>query len=472
MNFKLKSITKNFSYTFVANFLSLVVSTILIIIVPKFIGISSYGYWQLYLFFTTYISYMSLGITDGIYLRFGGSHYKDLPKRLLASQFWFIVFFDLMANFLILYLYFINYDDINKLFVVAFTCVTGILVVPRSLVTFVLQATNRIKEFSIILIIEKSLYFIFTITILLLGIKKFEILIYADIGAKLFSTLYAIIICSDMIFQKLENLKTTMREVWINISVGIKLLVANLSSMLIIGIIRISIEKNWSIDTFGKVSLTLSISNMLMLFINSLAIVIFPVMRRTSKDNLIKLYPMLRLGIMTPLLGVLLFFYPMKFILSMWLPQYSDSLSYMALLFPMCLYESKVLLLVNTYLKTLRRENILLKINLLVVITSFILTGITAFLLKNLIVTILLIVFLLALRCIISELYLSKILEIKVLKDIIIELIITIIFIVSSWNLTLLDAYYIYLFTYICYIILKRKELTKLVQDSKNLMNS
>ena len=37
-----------------------------------------------------------------------------------------------------------------------------------------------------------------------------------------------------------------------------------------------------------------------------------------------------------------IFYYPIKLILSTWLPQYADSLRYMALLFPICIYESKM----------------------------------------------------------------------------------------------------------------------------------
>ena len=58
-------------------------------------------------------------------------------------------------------------------------------------------------------------------------------------------------------------------------------------------------------------------------------------------------------------------YYPLKEMLSWWLPQYADSLIYMSVLFPVCLFESKVGLLINTYLKSLRKEALMLKINLI-----------------------------------------------------------------------------------------------------------
>ena len=44
---------------------------------------------------------------------------------------------------------------------------------------------------------------------------------------------------------------------------------ANIASMLIIGVVRFGIERSWDVETFGKVSLTLSASNLMMLFINA-----------------------------------------------------------------------------------------------------------------------------------------------------------------------------------------------------------
>ena len=130
------------------------------------------------------------------------------------------------------------------------------------------------------------------------------------------------------------------KEAWRNVSSGIKLTITNLYSLLIIGIIRMSIESQWDIETFGKISLTISISNLLMVFIPAVAMVMFPTLRRISKDKLAFVYSTMQLGIMIPLLGMLTVYYPLKEIMSVRLPQYAESLKYMALLFPMCIFRT------------------------------------------------------------------------------------------------------------------------------------
>ena len=56
------------------------------------------------------------------------------------------------------------------------------------------------------------------------------------------------------------------------------------------------------------------------------------------------------------LLGAFVFYYPLKIILTRILPGYAESIRYMALMFPVCIFDSKISLLVNTYLKALRKE--------------------------------------------------------------------------------------------------------------------
>ncbi|MEK3932497.1 oligosaccharide flippase family protein [Bacillus sp. FSL R7-0642] len=472
MNSSVKKFAKNFSYTFITHILATVISIVLILIVPRFISINDYGYWQLYIFYISYISYMSLGLTDGAYLRYGGYEYRDLNKKVFVSQYWFLVVLEILISSSIALFYVLVSTSTSKTIVVLFTCLVGILVVPRSLLTFMLQATNRIKEASIMLMIERVIYFILVIIFLISGIKQFEYLIVADIIGKIFSVFYSFYVCKELVFGKFESVKMSAREIVINISVGCKLLFANLASMLIIGIVRFFIEANWSIETFGKVALTLSISNMLMLFINAIAAVLFPTLKRIQQERLPAIYKMVRTLITLPLVGILIFYYPVKVILSAWLPQYADSLTYMALLFPMCLYEGKMLLLVNTYLKTLRKEKWMLIINLITVGMSLALTCLSVFVLNSLNLTILCIILLLAFRCIVAEVYLAKFLNIEVKKDIILELGITTIFIVISWYLSVISALFIYLTVYVIYLVIKKNDIVDLWRNVKILIKS
>ena len=99
---------------------------------------------------------------------------------------------------------------------------------------------------------------------------------------------------------------------------------------------------------------------------------------------------------------------------------------------------------------------------------SIISTFITAFWLKNLTLTVLSIVFLLALRSIMAELILSKKITISVKKDISTELMMTFIFITVSWFLPVPLGFTVYFIVYLIYFVKKYtniKDFKKIIID-------
>lgn len=457
LNNKALTFLKNFSYTLSSNFLSLFISTLVILIVPKLIGVEDYGYWQLYLFYTSYVGFLHFGWNDGIYLRYGGEEYRKLDKKLFFSQFWML--FILQLLFGIVVLVFSTYvNDLNRSFIILMTAVCMIIVNVRFMLVYILQGTNRMKEFAQITIIERVLYCALILLFLAVGVSEFKVLIFADIAGKLVALMYSIYCCKDIVFKRFSEFYFNFKETFENITVGIKLMFSNIASMLIIGIERFGIERNWDVSTFGKVSLTMSISNLMMVFIDAVGIIMFPVLRRTNQHNLSKIYSTMRTALMTPLMGLLVVYYPIKLILQGWLPQFYESLMYMALLFPLCVYEGKMSLLINTYLKTLRKEKLMLNINLTSVVFSIILTVIFTQIFNNLSLAIVSIVILLAFRCVLAEMFLAKILNISVKKDILLEMTMTAIFILTGWFISSWIGIAVYLTAYGLYLLIKKQD--------------
>lgn len=459
MKNKFNQIFKNFSYAISSNLISMLISALVTLIVPKAIGIEDYGYWQVYLFYASYVGFLHFGWNDGIYLKYGGVKYENLDKKNLFSQFWLLTIFQFLIALVGIILINIFMSKVEYLFIYNMILLNLLFVNTRYFLVYTLQASGRIKDYSKSTIIDRVIYFIFTITLIFLGIKEFRVLIFADLIGKAVSLIYTMLTCKEIVFRKMSDFYFNYIDILDNVNSGIKLMFANIASSLIVGVIKFGIERSWDVSTFGKVSLTLSISNLLMRFIVTLSLVIYPLLRRVSKNQLAEIYQMIRSILSIVLFGVLLFYYPLKQILSNWLPDFSESLNYMALVFPMIIYEGKVSLLTNTYLKTLREEKVMLKVNIITVFISVILTIFTTIVFRNIIFAMLSIVVLIAIKSIIAEKYLSNLLNIKLTKDIIIETIITIIFIVLAWYVSFEIGVFTYLLIYILYLCFKKKEL-------------
>lgn len=472
MNKKAINFIKNFSYTLTSNLVSMTVSTLVILIVPKLIGVEEYGYWQLYLFYSSYVGFLHFGWDDGIYLRYGGKEYKELNKELFFSQFYMLIMLQIILTIIIFGSSNIFITDTKKIFIFRMTAICMLIVNVRYMLVYILQCTNRIREYAQITMIDRILYCCLIIGFCVAGAREYKLMIMADLIGKFSSLLYATYCCRDIVYRNISTFYFSFKETIENISVGIKVMFSGIASMLIIGVVRFGIEHSWNVSTFGKVSLTLSVSNLMMLFINAVGIIMFPILRRTNEKNLPSIYMTMRDFLMLILFGTLIIYYPFKVVLSAWLPKYADSIMYMTLVFPMCVFEGKMALLINTYLKTLRKEKLMLKINLISLGLSVIITFTNTILLKNLNLSIVSIVVLLAFRCALAEMYLSKILKISLYKDILLELILTLIFILVGWLVNYWVAIFIYIAAYITYLLIKKKDFTKSIKNVKILMKA
>lgn len=466
----MKHFIHNLFYVVGSNLFSTLASMGITFLVPKVLGLEAYSLFQLYLFYNSYASFAHLGWPDGLLLRHGGASYETLDKRMYKSQWLLYVGFNWLLALLVVVYAFLFLQTNEQFTVILFVGLNIAIDLPKALLRYLLQSTNKIQEYAKPLVFEKMLNLLGVVILLLAKSDSYIYFMMLDLAGKTVSLIASIWYCREIVFAKGSSFKIAVQEGWQNLSVGSKLLVANISSMLIVGIVRFFIERQWDLVTFGKISLTLSISNFLMIFINAVGVVLFPMLRCTREEKLFDIYGTMRTCLMLPLLGMLVFYYPAKVILSAWLPQYADSLVYMALLFPICVFESKMSMLIGTYMKTLRKEKWLLMVNVATVSLSVVLTLVTTYWLHNLDLAVASIVVLLAFRCVFAELLLSRVLQIHVIQDIALELALTIIFITASWFIGGVAGLAVYAVAYVVYLVIKRKDVQFAFNTVKRLV--
>lgn len=465
MENKAKTFLKNIVYTFTSNFASFVINALVVLFIPKVIGVEEYGYFQLYTLLATYALYFHLGWCDGIYLRNVGKKYEELDKSDLSAQFRGICLMSVTFFVILISVVFLFVDDTSKAWVYLMASAAVLLVTPKTYTSVVVQSVNHMKHYSGILIAEKCVYAAILIVMLLCGVRDFRILITADVAGKVAAVCIGIYYCRDIIstaVHKSER-KNYISEAKKNISVGFFLLLSNISSVMITGIVQLSVETKWSIATFSKVSLTFNMSKLLMVVVNAVGVVLIPMLKNTDSKKMAELYRSMRSVLMAVLGLMLVFYYPIKVIMSYWLPQYAESLRYMALLFPMCLFESKTSMLLNTYLKAMREEKKLCAVNVIVVVLSGAVSGITVFLMGNLNAAIIAIPYLLAVRALILEFYVGKKLGLKLMTGAVAEIILASCFIVFSWNINSWLTMAAYLAVYLIYAFYNRNYLRSAV---------
>ena len=444
---------KNISYSFVANLVSLFVSIFMVMFVPKFLSLDDYGLWQLFLFYFSYLGFLHFGWEDGIYLRYAGKDFTQLDKKLFAGQFYGIIFLQIFLAFFVSMAAKFLVEDTFKQTALMSAIWLAPLVNFNNLCNFIMQITNRIKDYAKLILAERLMLCVGVLVVLISGLSQF----FYMYGVKLLSIGCVAVIgawlCRSLLCPQFYSWRENLDEAGQNIWIGIKLMFANIADMLLVGIIRYGISLGWDVATFGRVSLTLGVSNFLMVFIGSLSVVIFPIVQRMDGEHRVEVYQNMREGITIVLLGILLMYYPARCLLGWWLPQYADSLVYMSVLFPVCLFESKVSLLINTYLKSMRQEVLMLKLNVTSVVVSVLMTVISVEVLHNLDIAVLSIPMVYAFRCILAECYMEKLINLHLKKVIAVDVLMASIFMFSGW---FIDSWYcilIYGSAYIVYLL-------------------
>lgn len=459
---------KNIAYSFGANFVSLGISVFMVMFVPKFLSVDDYGLWQLFLFYFSYLGFLHFGWEDGIYLRYAGKRFDELNAKIFAGQFYSIILLQIVLVVTVICIGNVAIEDsIKQTALVCAVCLAP-LVNFNNLCNFIMQITNRIKEYAKLLLAERIIFFIGVLFSLLVWHQnEFIYMYYAKIIALLCVTLLSGYLCRSLLKPQFDSVWGIIRESKENLIVGSKLMLANIAGMLIIGIIRYGLSIGWDVATFGKVSLTLGISNFLMVFISSVSVVFFPIIKRMDEGKRASYYPMIRIGLDVLLFAVLISYYPLKSLLTWWLPKYADSLIYMSILFPSCVFLSKQSLLINTYLKSMRREALMLKINSISVLVSAITTFISVEIFHDLNLTILSIVGVYAFQCCLSELFVGYLLGLKILKDIVSDLLMCSVFIISGWFVESIWCMAIYSGAYVVFIIIYKKKIKELLKISR-----
>ena len=408
----MKNGIKNLSISFIANLVTIIVSFIVTLFLPKIISVEQYGYWQVYLFYSTYVGILHLGLNDGIYLRYGGEEYNDLNFKLFYGEFKILFNFELIAMLIIIFVSCVFFNGSYKYIWVSLG-ICAFLTNLRYMFVYILQATNLIREFAIVTIIDRVVFVLLVLFFCLSKNANFNMVIISDLSGRVISLLVGMYFCKEVIVQHNKVNSIVWKEIKQNIIAGSQLMFANLASSCIIGVVRYGIQKNWSIAIFGKISLMLSLSNFFVIFINAMGVVIYPILRRTDSSKRNEFYFAIDKMLDVILFSLLILYYPAKLIISWWLPQYSDVMHYICILFPVYIFEGKMALLFNTYLKVYRKENVIFKINILCLSISVIYTLLVTYIFKNLNLAVLGMLLLIAFRCVVSQIYCSKMLNIE-----------------------------------------------------------
>ncbi|MFD2907246.1 hypothetical protein ACFSX9_00720 [Flavobacterium ardleyense] len=456
-----KTFVSNLVFSFGTQVVSIVVSLIMTLGIPKILNIQDFGFWQLFIFYSGFIGFFQLGLSDGMYLKYGGKQFELINKVIIKSEILYFLFFQIgMSLIIVIYLLFaeLTYPRMYVLLAFSIYSIIGNLI---TWLGFLLLATNNIKRYSKSVLIEKLIFVILLLLIFLNNNFSLYSIIVIFIISKVFNLVYLMYLYESYSKIKVLSFKKTLRFIKSDISAGSVLMMSNIASTLILGIGRFTIDNKWGIEVFGKVSLALSATYFFLLLLNQISFSLFPMLRMiklSSQQIILKSGSYLMSNL---LMAIFVFYYPTVFFLKLWIPQYQESLDYLMVLMPICLFEGKMQMINTTYFKTLKKQNALFFINISVLALSIILTLISAYFFESIHAILFSMLICLTVRYIISYLFLIKIFNLKRDLQIVVELLMSTVFILSIWYFEPLISLIIYSSFFLLYIVITKKILIK-----------
>lgn len=459
------SLFKNFSFVFGAQTLILVVSILRALILPKFLSVEGFGYWEVYWFYTTWCGLFCLGYNDGIYLKYGEYNYNQLPiKTLRSSTRLFTLLLSIFTLISVMAILFLAKNPDIK-FALVFSALDIIVIGLIGLCIYIFQITNQFKKYSFFSVIDKVIVLLTIVVLLIVNKNNYKYIIVADFVSKVLVLLFMIYKTRDLFIGETEGFSESLVFMWDTMKIGVKLLIANLMSMMLIGAGKFIVQIFGNIEDFARYSFGISITGLVLTAVTAFSLVLYPAVKRASRDRYSVLF--IKINSFTRFFGLsaILLYFPVYYLVGLFYPQYQSVLSYLNILFALIFIQCKISILDNTYYKALREEKSMLKANISCVII-FTILALTVFVTVREIWVIALCTFLaMFYRCYSSEVFLNRKLELSFDKENWFEIFLLVVFLFSTSFLSMPIALVITIFVYAPWTIKRRKHIKNLVMD-------
>ena len=457
----LKSNISNFKYSIISQMIVIIFGIIRALIIPILLGVSDFGYWQVYLLYAGFVCIFSFGFNDGIYLRYGGKQKTDLPWSKLRGSFY--LYFIALLIISLLFVVTIEYIHLTpeKSLTFYYVIVNIGLMGFSSLFLFIFQTTNQIKKYSIYMLVDKLIFLALLAYIYQYSNVGFEALMIIDCISKVILMIAMAVDCRNDLFGKVSNFLISLQEFYKNINVGIKLMLANLGSMLVLNMSRFFVEQYYTLEEFSTFSFGITLTNIFLMAMNGVAVALYPFLKRLPEQNYSQVYAELTSALSMFLFLSLFAYYPVHYFVFNYMSEYKTVLSYFNILFVLSLLQIKMNLTINTFYKVLREERALLKANFSSVVVGLLLSVFVVCFYKTVELMAFALLVTIVFRVYQSDIFINTILGSKNIGSAVLELSVFIVFIIATSTLELYMSFVMTFLFMITYVYIQKNNIKK-----------
>lgn len=443
----------------VAQGFSLLQSLFMTFVVAKILSNSVFSWWQWFLYLAGLTHYIHIGVGEGILLKTGGTAYKKLDYDRFGGVFWKYASLQAIACVGIIGFSVIRYaGSADGICIV----LAALFMVASNLSYFLSQlliATNRTADYSKAVVINKTIMLIASLCLLLGGYRNYIWFAVMYCVGQYCELLLCCRECKEVVWcRKKRQQSYYLREMLDDAKAGIVLSVSTLLANLVSNIGRACVKVINGLLDFGALSMANSLCSFFLMFIRQVGVVLFPFLRNADYDKRKRLFVLSNQAICLITLGILCFYYPVRFLLEQWLPSYRESFAYLVYIMPVVVLDSQMSVLNTPYLNAMRKEKRLLLINLTAFLVTLVVTLISIGIFNSMELVALSITVGMVVKSLIGTISISKSYEVQmgqITRTICFELALLVVFVLTARNNTIW-SWLVYLGSYVGYCCFNR----------------
>ena len=463
---------KNLITAFTAQGVAFICSAVMSLLVPRLLGVAEYGYYQLFIFYTSYVSFFAFGLNDGIYLEHGGEDRINIDKSLILSEFLVGLGVQLAIAVVLSSYAFLGDFEPERQFVLIASSLFMLISNATYYFGYVFQSMNETRLFSYGSMLDRVVFLVPLLVCLILRIADFRVYVVCYVLARVAALAFSLWNARDFLASPLMKASESVHRAVRSMKIGIVLTVANVSFMLIMGFARSLVDALWGIEAFGKLSFSLSLVNFAVTFISQASMVLFPALRQSDEASLARYYRVLRSGLGSILPFSYLLYFPLRIFAGIWLPQYEESLHYLIYLMPICVFSVQNNVLYCTYYKVRNEPRKLLWVNVRALGIAAAGVCFAAFFIGDVIAVVVFAVCGIASCLVMSDWYLSQQYSCKGDVSVFMSLAVTCGFVSANALLGFTEAFIATLILLAIYAALRRRELSDILSRALGLIRS
>lgn len=334
-------------------FIILVIGVIKSFLIPKYLPIIDYGYWQLFLLYTSYVGILHLGFLDGIYIRWAGKEIETFIGEI-PKAFTFIIFQQILFSALLISLIIII--DLPLKGIAIAILFNAIIVNVLWFFKFIAQSTKQFKLVTSLNVVNGLLFLLSIVILLSISFFNYLFLIMATISTGL-------IVLSVFIFYYRKYLSLVpfsgsdlFQYGKKNINIGLYILLGNFIIILFISIDRFIVNSLLPLTQFAIYAFAMSMCALTMVFLQAVAQVFLPYLSGFSSRERLVANNLLKPTIIIIWAGMLTVAFPISTWILYYLPEYAASLPIIGILLCTIVFNGQIQIVHANFFKVYRKE--------------------------------------------------------------------------------------------------------------------